>query len=58
MKLHVAKNEAGDQQHLTMMERLSEIFYKSNLNWMQFSNDATTLHKYILLMTTVVIFNK
>lgn len=32
MKLCVAKNETGDQ-HLTMMENLSEIFYKSNLNW-------------------------
>lgn len=47
MKLCVAKNEGNDQQHLTMMESLPEIFYKSNLNWDMVSNDVTTLHQFI-----------
>lgn len=47
MKLCVAKNEAGGQQHLTMMESLSEIFYKSILIEIWFSNDVTTLHQFI-----------
>lgn len=33
MKLDVAKDEAGCQQPLTVMERLSGILDKSSLNW-------------------------
>lgn len=33
MKLDIVKDEAGCQRHLTVMEHLLEIFYKSSLNW-------------------------
>lgn len=43
----IAKDGAGDQQHPTMMESLSEIFYKIMLIGIWFSNDVTILHQFI-----------